>query len=159
MVIPGRPKPLQLNSCNTSSQYSPGVSCKDKYVHMDQGGELYNNPAVQNIFIFKGYAIRSTGPEASFQNGPVKRAHRTLSNSIRALLTGANLPVKFWPYAFYHAMRLSNAFPEARNDKYPIELANPSGKPENLSTKLRTFGCRTWIKPPGARDAKLVPNS
>ena len=55
-------------------------------------------------------------------------------------------------------MRLSNAFPEACKDKSPIQLANPSGKDEDLS-KLRTFGCRTWIKPPGVRDAKLVPNS
>ena len=55
-------------------------------------------------------------------------------------------------------MRLSNAFPEARKDKSPVQLANPSCKAEDLSS-LRTFGCQTWVKPPGARDAKLVPNS
>ena len=74
-------------------------------------------------------------------------------------LTHRTLAVKFWPYAFYHAMRLSNAFPEAAKDKSPIQLTNPSGKAEKDLSKLRTFGCRTWIKPPGARDAKLVPNS
>ena len=109
---------------------------------MDQGGELYHNPDVRNLFTSKGYEIRLTGAEASFQNGPVERAHRTLSNSIRALLTGANLPLKFWPYAFYHAMQLSNAFPEPGQDQSPIQLANPNGKPEDLSN-LRTFGCRT----------------
>ena len=140
------------------SQYSLGDNCKDKYVHMDQGGELCNNPDARNLFTSKGYQIRSTGIKASCQNGPVERAHQTLSNSIRALLTGANLAVKVWPYTFYHDMRLSNAFPESEQDKSPIQLANPDGKPEDLS-KLRTFGCRTWVKPPGAKIAKFVPNS
>ena len=73
----------------------PWKHCKDKYVHLDQGGELYNNPDVRNLFTSKGYEIRPTGAEASFQNEPIERAHRTLSNSIGALLTGANLAVKF----------------------------------------------------------------
>ena len=42
------------------SQYSPGKNCKNKYVHMDQGRELYNNPELQNLFISKGYRIRPT---------------------------------------------------------------------------------------------------
>ena len=109
------------------SQYSPGENCKDEYVHLDQGGKLYNNPEIQNLFTSKGYKITPTGTEASFQNGSVKRA-------------GANLAVKFWPYAFYHAMRLSNAFPETGKNKSPIQLANPDGKPEDLS-QLPTFGC------------------
>ena len=125
---------------------------------MDQDGELYNNPNIKNLFTSEGYEIHPTGLDTSFQNGPVKRAHRTLSNSIRALLTDVNLAVKFWPCAFYHAMRLSNAFPEAGKDISPIQLANPTGKAEDLS-KLRTFGCWTWVKPPGSQDAKLVPNS
>eukprot|EP00536_Pseudo-nitzschia_multiseries_P011320 jgi/Psemu1/28516/gm1.28516_g len=28
------------------------------------------------------------------------------------MLSGANLPIKFWPFAFNHALRLSNEFPE-----------------------------------------------
>ena len=55
-------------------------------------------------------------------------------------------------------MRLSNAFPEPGKNKLSIQLANPSGKAEVLS-KLRTFGCRTWIKSLGARDARLAPSS
>ena len=55
-------------------------------------------------------------------------------------------------------MRLSNAFSEAGKDKSPSQLANPGGKPEDLS-QLRSFGCQTWVKPPGIQDANLVPNS
>ena len=77
------------------SQYSPGNICKKKHVVLDQGREFYNNPLAQNLFTSKGYAIRPTEAEASFQNRPVEQAYRTLSNSIRALLTVANLAVKF----------------------------------------------------------------
>ena len=58
---------------------------------MDQGGELYKNPEVVNTFKVFGYEIRPTGADASNQNGPVERGHRTVANAIRALLTGANL--------------------------------------------------------------------
>ena len=53
-----------------------------------------------------------TGADNSHQNGPVERGHCTLANTIWTLLVGANLDIKFWPYAFYHALQMSNAFPE-----------------------------------------------
>ena len=136
------------------SQYNP--KCKGKYVYLDQGGELFNNPDVRNLFATYKYEILPTGTDASHQNGPVERAHRTLANSMRALLTGANLPIKFWPYAFYHSMRLANAFPERGDDLSPLEKA--TGTRENLSS-FRTFGCRVWVRPPGRKKAKLKPNS
>jgi hypothetical protein len=132
------------------AQYSP--TCHNKYVHMDQGGELFNNPDIRNLFTQHNYDIYPTGADTSRQNGPVERGHRTLGNSIRALLTGSNLDTKFWPYAFYHSMRLSNAFPEAGKTSSPIELA--TSQKEDLSD-LRTFGCRVWVRPPGKRKAKF----
>ena len=136
------------------SQYNP--KCSNKYVHLDQGGELFNNPDVRNLFSTYGYEILPTGADSSHQNGPVERAHRTLGNSIRALLTGAHLPIKFWPYAFYHSMRLANAFPERGEEQSPLEKA--TAKKENL-TSFRTFGCRVWVRPPGRKSAKFQPNS
>jgi hypothetical protein len=136
------------------SQYNP--RCNDKYVYMDQGGELFNNPNIRNLFEHAGYTIYPTGADSSHQNGPVERGHRTLANSIRALLLGANLDVKFWPYAFYHAMRLSNAFPEAGQHESPILKA--TSHKEDL-TGLRTFGCRVWVRPPGHRKAKFKTRS
>ena len=136
------------------SQHSP--TCDNKYVHVDQGGELFQNPDIVNLFQSFGYELFPTGADASHQNAQVERAHRTLSNSMRALLSGANLDVKFWPYAFYHSMRLSNAFPEPGESASPIEKA--TGHRENLSN-LKTFGCRVHVRPPGKRSAKLIPNS
>ena len=71
------------------SQYNP--HCDNKYVHLDQGGELFNHPEVRNLFEKKGYTIHPTGADPSRQNGPVERGHRTLANTIRALLLGAGL--------------------------------------------------------------------
>ena len=136
------------------SQYNP--KCRHKYVYLDQGGELFNNPDIKNLFQKYGYDILPTGADSSHQNGPVERGHRTLANSMRALLSGANLPIKFWPYAFYHALRLSNAFPERGHTESPLMKA--TAKREDLSN-FRTFGCRVWVRPPGRRSAKLINNS
>eukprot|EP00536_Pseudo-nitzschia_multiseries_P004809 jgi/Psemu1/10927/gm1.10927_g len=97
------------------SQHNP--ACANKYVSVDQGGKLYYNPDIRNLFSAFGYSIFPT------------------ANSMRSMLSGANLPIKFWPFAFYHALRLSNAFPEGNQHHSPLELA--TGHKENLATTLR----------------------
>ena len=136
------------------AQYSP--TCNDKYVHMDQGGELYNNIEVRNLFEKKGYKVFPTGADSSHQNGPVERGHRTLGDAMRAMLLGANLDAKFWPYAFYHALRTTNALPSKGSSMSPITLA--TGKREDF-TNFRTFGCRVWVRPPTGRTTKLRSNA
>jgi hypothetical protein len=123
---------------------------------MDQGGELYHNPQVRQLFRKYNYEIRPTGADASNQNGPVERAHRTVSNAIRALLHGANLDVKFWPYAFHHYLRIKNGLPSVDQHKSALEIA--TGKVDDF-TGFRTFGCRVWVRPPGRRRAKFRNNS
>ena len=139
---------------NFLTNHSP--NCQDKYVFMDQGGELYHSPDVRNIFKQFGYEIRPTGADNSRQNGPVERAHRTIGNMIRSLIYGASLDMKFWPYAFYHSLRLLNAIPEKGRDKSPSELAY--GMKDNFQ-KLKTFGCRVWVRPAKGRNAKYKNNS
>lgn len=135
-------------------KHAPG--CDNKYVVLDQGGELYNNPQVKDLFREFGYEIRPTGADASNQNGPVERAHLTAANAVRAMLTGANLEVKFWPYAFHHWLCLDNSFPSRDQTQAPLKIAQDVV--DDLSG-LRTFGCRVWVRPPGKRNAKFVPNS
>ena len=74
-------------------EYSP--TCEDKFVMLDQGGELYQNPEICNLFCKFGYEVRCTGADASKQNGPVEYAHCTISNSIWILLFGSGLPTCF----------------------------------------------------------------
>ena len=64
--------------------------------------------------------------------------------------------MKFWPYTFHHALRMSNAFPEPSKHLSPVALS--MGKPENFAN-IQTFGCRAWVRPPGKRNAKLKPTS
>mmetsp|Transcript_21370 Transcript_21370/g.23967 ORF Transcript_21370/g.23967 Transcript_21370/m.23967 type:complete len:97 (+) Transcript_21370:2131-2421(+) len=68
---------------------------KDKYVFMDQGGELYGNPNILNVFMNHHYEIHPTGTDYSPQNSPVKRAHHVIGDHVRVLLIGANLNIKF----------------------------------------------------------------
>jgi Reverse transcriptase (RNA-dependent DNA polymerase) len=132
------------------SAFSP--NCQGKYCGMDQGGDLGGSHAVRALLQRFGYAIELTGADASHQNGPAERPHQSIGNTMRALLEGSSLPAKFWPYAFYHFLRLSNCTVHDGKDRTPIELC--TGKPPDLRT-LRTFGCRVYVRPPGKRPSKL----
>ena len=57
-----------------------------------------------------------------------------------AFLFGANLPAKFWPYAFHHMLQMKNSVASS-----PIKLT--FGQKENFK-KLVTFDYRTWVRPP-----------
>ena len=77
-----------------------GPTCKDKLVYLDQGGELYANPDAKNVFTNWHYKIHPSGTDSLHQNGHVKRAHRSVGDHTRALLTGAALDINIWPYKF-----------------------------------------------------------
>ena len=132
------------------TNHSPKIP--DKYIFVDQGGELYHNPEFVELCHEFQYVVRPTGADASNQNGPVERAHLTLANAVRAMLHGANLPIKFWPYAFHHYLRIKNSLPSRLQDLSPTEMA--TGKQDDFSG-FRTFGCRVWVRPPGRRSAKF----
>lgn len=59
------------------ADHSP--ECKKKWVVLDQGGEVYNNPAIKNLFHKYGYEFLPTSLDACCQNEPVERAHCTIS--------------------------------------------------------------------------------
>jgi Reverse transcriptase (RNA-dependent DNA polymerase)/GAG-pre-integrase domain len=131
-------------------------NCPDKYVRMDGGGELGRSRDVLRTFANFGYTVELTGPDSSNQNGPGERPHQTIGDALRAMLSGANLQPSFWPYAFYHYVRLYNFVPHGDRPSSPYKMCG-SDLP-NLS-KLRTFGCRVHVRPTTARYGKLVPNS
>ena len=80
----------------------------------------FQSPGSAKLIQKKGYDILPTGADNSHQNGPVERGHCTLANMIWAILIGANLDIKIWPYAFYHALCMSNALPERNATQSPI---------------------------------------
>ena len=131
-------------------------NCPDKHVRMDGGGELGKSRDIHQTFANFGYTVGVTGPDSSHQNGPGERPHQTIGDALRAMLSGANLKPCFWPYAFYHYVRLYNFVPHGTRTSSPYEMCG-SDLP-NLS-KLRTFGCRVHVRPTTARYGKQVPNS
>ena len=83
-----------------------------------------------------------------FKMAAVKWAHHTVATCVRALLFGADLPVKFWSYAFQHVLCIRNALPHCGQEKSPIEFAY---KQKNNFKNLKTFGCQIHVQPPGTR--------
>jgi Reverse transcriptase (RNA-dependent DNA polymerase) len=136
------------------ARYSPDVP--NKTVRFDQGGELGRCKAVIELFQNYGYAIELTGADASHQNGCVERSHKTIGNMIRTLLNGANLPRKFWPYAYQHSLFLLNRIIHDGKDDPPLTIC--SQKKISLQS-LRTFGCRVYVRQPGDRPSKLDSNN
>ena len=128
---------------------------KGKYVCIDQGGELYGNPDIFNVFTNHHYEIHPTETDSSHQIGPVERAHRVIGDHVCALLVGAILDTKFWPYKFSRHLRIQNAM--AMNDQTSSRIFQATGKKENFSG-FRTFGCRTWTRPSSKRTAKFKHN-
>ena len=122
---------------------------------MDQGGELYGNPDILNIFTNHHYQIHPTGTDSSHQNGPVERAHRVIGDHVRALLIGAQLDVKFWPYAFFRHLRINNAM--AMNGQDSSRIFQATRMKEDFSG-FCTFGYHTWIRPPVKHSAKFKHN-
>ncbi|KAI2501679.1 Retrotransposon gag protein [Fragilaria crotonensis] len=95
---------------------SNSPQCPDKYVRMDGGGELGKCRDIHRTFANFGYAVELTGPDSSHQNGPGERPHQTIGDALRTMLSGANLQPNFWPYAFYHYIRLYNFVPPTAID-------------------------------------------
>ena len=77
---------------NFLSRYFP--TCNNKYIQLDQGGEISNNQVVNNLLQSFGCTLYPTGYYTSHKNGSVKRSYRTLSNSIQNMLTISNLDIK-----------------------------------------------------------------
>jgi hypothetical protein len=135
---------------------SNAPQCPDKYVRMDGGGELGKCRDIHRTFANFGYAVELTGPDSSNQNGPGERPHQTIGDALRAMLSGANLQPNFWPYAFYHYLRLYNFVPHGDRPSSPYEMC---GAPLPNLARLRTFGCRIHVRPTTARYGRVVPNS
>lgn len=116
---------------------------------------MYSSAKARKLFQCYGFTIRPTGSDSSHQLGPVERTHRTVANSVRAQLIGANIDIRFWPYCFDHTLRLLNANSCAGMDSSRLEAVY--GRRDNFKN-LKYFGSRVWCRPPDDRDAKFKSN-
>ena len=127
----------------------------DTYVRLDGGGELGRNREVLKLFKKAGYDVERTAPDSSHQNGPGERPHRSIGNALRAILSGAGLDARFWPFAFHHYLRIYNLVPHAKRLQSPYQIC--TGKVPDLSF-LRVFGCRVYVLPPRPRRPSKLEN-
>ena len=71
------------------------------------------------------------------------------------MLRGADLPAKFWPYAFHHHLRIYNSVPHGDSKTTPFEKR--TGVAPSLNY-LRTFGCRVVALPPRTKQPSKLEN-
>lgn len=117
----------------------------------DQGGE-YSSNEMKNFCKQKGVRIEYTPAYTSQSNGVAERMNRTLVEKGRSLLTDAKLPKNLWGEALLTATYLTNrSITNAVENKTPYEMWYKS-KP-NVS-KLKVFGCQTFVMIPSAKRSK-----
>jgi hypothetical protein len=87
------------------TRIAPPASVTRRIVRMDLGGEAGLNPDINAVLTRHDYVTQPTGAGASNQNPTAERLRQTIANAIRAMLFGANLPPKYWEYAFYFFYR------------------------------------------------------
>jgi hypothetical protein len=124
-----------------------------RYIHTDQGGELAKSTAFCNIVAKHGYAIKSTGPNVSSQNG--RRDTALLPTMVWCMLYGASLSAEFWADALVYAAYLYNRTHHTAISKTPFEASN--GTQPNLS-HIRKFRSSVTVKKPGRHPTKGDPH-
>ena len=137
------------------AQHGLPTDVPNKYVRFDHGGELGKCSDVVSLFERAGYAVEPTAPDSSHQNGPGERPHHTIGDALRAILGGAGLPAKFWPYAFHHYLWLYNVTVHRDQSASPFELC--TGQKPDLRL-LRVFGCRVYALPARPRRPDKLTN-
>jgi hypothetical protein len=135
------------------TRIAPPASVTRRIVRMDLGGETGLNPDINALLTRHCYVTQPTGASASNQNPTAERPHQTIANAIRAMLFGANIPPKYWEYAFYFFLRIHTVLPHGKKTVSPYHMA--TNRPADL-TRLRTFGCVIYALSTKKRIGKLT---
>jgi Reverse transcriptase (RNA-dependent DNA polymerase)/gag-polypeptide of LTR copia-type/Integrase core domain/GAG-pre-integrase domain len=128
-----------------------------KILRSDNGGE-YCSKSFDTLLRTLGISRQKTPPYTPELNGVAERANRTLVESARSMLHGANLDFAYWGEALLTSVYLRNRSPTR-------SLANVTpyeawyGKKPTLN-HLRIFGCKAYAHVPkvnrGKLDAKAI---
>ena len=127
--------------CEWKVMVEKSTGYKVKILRTDNGGEFTSTEFKRYL---KGEGIRHelTIPKTPQQNGVAERMNRTLLETVRSMLLGANMPQRFWAEALSTAVYLRNCSPtKAVSNMTPYE-AWYGEKPQ--VTRLRVFGCTAY---------------
>jgi transposase InsO family protein len=125
-----------------------------KSIQLDWGGEYRS---LSNFFANCGITHRVSCPHTHQQNGAVERKHRHIVETGLALLSHANIPLRFWDDAFQTACYLINLLPQLLlKNISPFEKLFHTMPEYNF---LKTFGCACWPNLRPYNSHKLQPCS
>lgn len=123
-----------------------------KQLHTDNGKE-FDNRFTRDYCESNGIRYTTNAPYSSKRNGLVERRLGIIMDDVRAILSGCNLPPKFWALAANHAVYLRNRLAR-EGEKTPHELMF-GARPR--TDHLRVFGCTAyaWIPEVHREEGKL----
>jgi hypothetical protein len=130
---------------------SNGLRSGPRYLHIDQGGELWRSNELRDVAFAAGYDFDPTRSDAVSENGKVEWANGTFGAMVRCLLYSAGLHPRFWSAALVHAVYLKNRLYHKALCMTPHKAW--SGEIPSLA-HLRTFGALVNARKPGKRPAK-----
>ncbi len=115
-------------------------------IRLDNAGEhlaIQQDDTFSNLCLRLHIRLEFTLPNSPAQNGVAERANRHIMEMTRALLISARLPIKYWSYAWRHAVYLTQFLVPRKLNKTPYELW--FGKRPNVS-HLRVWGSRVTYR-------------
>jgi transposase InsO family protein len=123
-----------------------------KTLRSDNGGEYLSKEFDSQLTKF-GIARQTSPPYTPEHNGVAERANRTIVESARSMLHGAQLTLSYWGEAVMTAVYVRNRCPsKAVANKTPFEAW--SGEQPSVG-HLRVFGCTAFAHVPKQRRTKL----
>ena len=125
---------------------------KLKVLRTDQSGECTSRE-FETVLQSAGVRHEMTEPKTPEQNGVAERMNRTLVESVRSVLSGANLPHKFWAKAVATVVYLRNRSPTKTIDGMTPFEAWKKKRPS--ISHLRVFVCKANAHVPKDERGKL----
>lgn len=122
-----------------------------KVLKTDNGREYVNSEMIK-FMSARGIIHETTAPHNPEQNGKAEREIRTLSEMIRAMIFGRELPKYLWAEAVTSAAEILNKSMTSKNDKSPFQ--NWTGKEPNIN-EIRVFGSIAYAHVPDSQRKKL----
>jgi hypothetical protein len=85
-----------------------GLKSGPRFLHVDQGHELWRSNQLREVPAIAGYVVEPTGSDAASENDKVERPNGAFGKMVRCLLYSDGLSAKLWYAALVHAVYLKN---------------------------------------------------
>ena len=142
--------------CDWKAMVKKATGKRLKIIRTDNGEEFTSGEFKAHLRA-EGVCHEVTIPKNPEQNGVAERMNRTLVETVRSMLSHANLPHRFWGEALSTAAYLRNRSPTKAVDGITPYEAWTGEKPQ--VDHLRIFGCQAFVHIPKDERKKLDSKS